>query len=314
MSKFRIGDEAALLRTIPPSISLAAKIGVGSALLILVLMRVPLDGVLVAFSQLRPVDVALAVVLYFAAHGVNALKLRLLLPQLSVRQALRFTMIAVLYGTALPGQLAGDAVKAFRLTRAASRAGDVSATISAVTIDKVLGLFALLALTAVGLGLDAAVFGASAVKVVGIGLTAFIILLALVVAAPVPAFLQKWTVKFSAWRRLTLRPSTLLQSLLLGVVFQGLSIIVFAVLGTALGLELSIASWAVVVGLVSVVLLLPVTIAGVGLRDGSLVGLIALLGQSQSAALALSLTLLALNILGAAVGLLADLAGNDQDA
>lgn len=314
MSKFRIEDEAALLRTIPPSISLAAKIGVGSALLILVLMRVPLDGVLVAFSQLRPVDVALAVVLYFVAHGVNALKLRLLLPQLSVRQALRFTMIAVLYGTALPGQLAGDAVKAFRLTRAASRAGDVSATISAVTIDKVLGLFALLALTAVGLGLDAAVFGASAVKVVGIGLTAFIILLALVVAAPVPAFLQKWTVKFSAWRRLTLRPSTLLQSLLLGVVFQGLSIIVFAVLGTALGLELSIASWAVVVGLVSVVLLLPVTIAGVGLRDGSLVGLIALLGQSQSAALALSLTLLALNILGAAVGLLADLAGNDQDA
>ena len=108
-------------------------------------MRVPLDGVLVAFSQLRPVDVALAVVLYFAAHGVNALKLRLLLSQLSVRQALRFTMIAVLYGTALPGQLAGDAVKAFRLTRAASRAGDVSATISAVTIDKVLGLFALLA-------------------------------------------------------------------------------------------------------------------------------------------------------------------------
>ncbi len=301
------------MRPISPILSYAAKIGVGSALLILVLMRIPLDGVWVALSRLKPVDVALAVVLYFAAHGVNALKLRLLLPELSIRQSLRFTMIAVLYGTALPGQLAGDAVKAFRLTRAASRAGDVSATIAAVTIDKVLGLFALLLLTAVGLGLDAMVFGASVVKLIGLGLAAFIALLVVVVFAPVPPFLQKWTVKFSAWRRLTLRPSTLLQSLLYGLVFQSLSILVFAVLGAAMGLELSMASWAVVVGLVSVVLLLPVTIAGVGLRDGSLVGLIALLGQSQSAALALSLMLLALNMLGAAAGLLADLAGSDQD-
>ncbi len=301
------------MRSIPPSISFVAKFSIGAALLALVLMRVPLDGVLVALSRLQPADVALAVLLYFAAHGVNAMKLRLLLPQLSVRQALRFTMIAVLYGTALPGQLAGDAVKAFRLTRAASRAGDVSATVAAVTIDKVLGLFALLVLTAVGLGLDAAAFGAAVVKTVSLGLAAFIILLVLVVAAPVPTFLQKWAAKFTAWRRLTLRPGTLLRSLLLGIVFQGLSIAVFAVLGASMGLELSIASWAVVVGLVSVVLLLPVTIAGVGLRDGSLVGLIALLGQSSSAALALSLMLLALNILGAGAGLLADLTGNDQD-
>ena len=81
-----------------------------------------------------------------------------------------------------------------------------------------------------------------------------------------------------------------------------------------MGIQLTIAAWAVVVGLVSVVLLLPVTIAGVGLRDSSLVGLIALLGQSQSAALAMSLVLLILNLLGAIIGFLVDFAGSDQDA
>ena len=81
-----------------------------------------------------------------------------------------------------------------------------------------------------------------------------------------------------------------------------------------MGIQLTIAAWAVVVGLVSVVLLLPVTIAGVGLRDSSLVGLIALLGQSQSAALAMSLVLLILNLLGAKVGFLVDFSDSDQDA
>ena len=292
---------------------LAVKVLIGAALLATVLMHVPLDGAFVALSRLAPGDTAVAVILYSAAHGVNALKLRLLLPQLSIRQSLRFTMIAVLYGTALPGQLAGDTVKAFRLTRAASRAGDVSSTIAAVAVDKTIGLFALLLLTVIGLGREATVLGPGMVRVVGAGLVVFVLSLAVIVAAPVPPVLEKWTAEFSAWRRIALRPGTLLQSLFLGVIFQSLSIAVFAVLGTAMGLDFSIAAWAVVVGLVSLVLLLPVTIAGVGLRDSSLVGLIALLGQSQSAALALSLALLILNILGAVVGLLADLAGSDQD-
>ena len=295
------------------SISFAAKTVVGAVLLAAVLMRVPIDGVFVVLGRLTPVDAAAVIALYFAAHGVNALKLRLLLPQLSVRQAVRFTTIAVLYGTALPGQLAGDAVKAFRLTRAVSRAGDVSATITAVIVDKAIGLFALLLLTAIGLGLDAAAFGPGLAKIIGSCLAVFGVLLAIVVTAPIPPALGKWTAKFSAWRQITLRPGILLQSLSLGVIFQGLSIAVFVVFGAAMGLDLSGAAWAVVVGLVSVVLLLPITIAGVGLRDNSLVGLIAVLGQSQSAALALSLALLVLNILGAAVGLLADLAGSDHD-
>ncbi len=301
------------MKTLPPIALVILKIVVGLALLGLVLSRVPLKDAFNALAALSPVAVAGAVGLYFTAHFINALKLRVLMPDLSIRQSWRFTMIAVLYGTVLPGQLAGDAVKAFRLTRAASRSGDVSVTIGAVTVDKAVGLFALLILTALGLGVDASTFGPEAVRYVGAGLALFVLMLVVLVGAPMPPFLERWVAQFSAWRRITLRPATLLLSLAYGLVFQCISIAVFAVLGFDLGLTLSAAAWAVTVGLVSIILLLPVTVAGLGLRDGSLVAVIAVLGQDESAALALSLIILALNLVGAGAGYVLDVLGSDQD-
>ena len=53
----------------------------------MVISHVPIDGALVALNRLTLLDIAAAAALYFAAHGVNALKLRLFLPQLSIPQA-----------------------------------------------------------------------------------------------------------------------------------------------------------------------------------------------------------------------------------
>ena len=96
------------------------------------------------------------------------------------------------------------------------------------------------------------------------------------------------------------------------LVFNALSISVFVVLGAALGLHLSLAAWAVVVGLISLALLLPVTVAGIGVRDAGLVALLAALGQDAKAALALSFMLLALTLIGAIAGFIADMIGRDR--
>jgi uncharacterized membrane protein YbhN (UPF0104 family) len=290
---------------------LVLKLAVGLFLLGLVALRVPLDGAAAAAGLLTPAAVIAAVALYFAAHAVNAVKLRVLLPQLSLGRSWRFTMIAVLYGTALPGQLAGDAVKAFRMARAAGEAGELGGAVAATVVDKMTGLFALLLLTALGIGLEAGRFGPTVTAAAGT-ITATIAALLLVALIAPQRWLGRWGHGYGSWRSIALRPAALLQSLGLGLIFQGLSIAVFAILGGALGLELSLAAWAVIVGLVSVILLLPVTVAGIGLRDGSLVAVLAALGQDQGAALALSLSLLVLNILGALVGLIVDLAGRDR--
>ena len=303
-----------LLKRFSRSTLFATKAVIGFSALIAVLFHVSLDGTIAALNEITPKDGVVAIAIYFFGQGVNALRLRLFLPGLSVFQALRFTMIALLYGTALPGQLAGDAVKAFRLTRAASRSGDVSATIGAVALDKAVGLFALLFLTAVGLAFSQDSFGSGLTAIISISLALFVAVFVVVLVAPIPPILEKLGPGIGVWRKRTLRPRTLVLSLLAGLVVQCLSVTVFMVLGSATGVELSTAVWAVVVGLVSLALLLPITIAGVGLREVSLVAVLSALGQSASAALALSLVLLLLNLAGAAAGLLADLVGRDDKA
>jgi hypothetical protein len=245
---------------------------------------------------------------------VNAIRLHVLLPGLSLWQAWRFTMIAVLFGTALPGQLAGDAVKAFRLARAASDVGEVTHALAAVAVDKIISMFALLILTALGVGLNPGTFGRP--LELAAGLVTILMPLALLIGftAPLPPWLGRVGAAFASWREVALSPRILLLALVLGFGFQSLSIASVALLGHALGITLTISVWCVVVGLVSVVLLLPVTIAGLGLREGSLIAVLGLLGQKQGAALALSLGLFALTLLGAGVGLVVDLMGRDRHA
>lgn len=292
--------------------TLALKIGISVALLALVFSRVPLREAWAAATGLVPQTAALSVVGYFVAHVINAAKLRVLLPGLSLWQAWRFTMIGVLFGLALPGQLAGDAVKALRLARAAPDVGEVTAAVAAVAVDKIIGMFALLLLTAVGLSLNAATFGDSVVVAAAAVTVLIPVALVVVLVAPLPRWLGTWGQEFAAWRTVALTRDALLRSLGFGILFQTVSIASVYLLGDSLGIGLPFTAWAVIVGLTSVILMLPVTVAGLGLREGSLVAVLAVLGESAGQALALSFALLAMNLLGAGVGLIVDLAGRDK--
>ena len=286
------------------------KLVIGLAILALVLMRVDSGSIWSAITALSPTTLVIALLLTFVAHFINAVKLRIFLPHLSLGQSVRFTLIAVFYGTALPGQLAGDAVKAVRLARASD--ADAATVVGAVAVDKVVGLFALLLLTALGLGLHRGQFSAEVTHAALAATVLAALGLAAMLVVPLPSWLGRWSQKFAAWRALTLTPVTLLTALLVGLVFQMFCIALFALLGAALGIDLPIASWAVVVGLIGVVLLLPLTVAGIGLRDGTLLTVLGALGQSEAAAVALSFSLLALNILAALVGFVVDVAGRDR--
>jgi uncharacterized membrane protein YbhN (UPF0104 family) len=288
-----------------------AKLLVGVVLLTLIATRVPAAAALAAVRHLPPKAIGTAIGLYFLAHGVNALKLRLFLPGLRLAQAWRFTMIAVLYGLALPGQLAGDAVKAVRLMRAAA-GGDMAHVLAGVALDKIVGLFALLVLTALGIGLEAKTFGAGTVHAASAAVVLAMAGLATLFVMPLPPWLGRWGETMRLWRETTLTPPILLLAVVLGALFQVLSIGVFMALGAALGLHLAPPAWAVIVGLVSLTLLLPITVAGIGLRDASLVGLLGALGHDSATALALSVSLLALNVVGGLVGLIVEIAGRDR--
>jgi uncharacterized membrane protein YbhN (UPF0104 family) len=291
----------------------ALKAVVGGGLLWLVISRVPLEDALSVALSLHPVIVGLAILLYLLAHTVNSVKLRLFLPGLSIWQAWRFTMIGVLYGAALPGQLAGDAVKAVRLARAQG-SGDEGAAVAAVAVDKIVGLFALFLLVALAIAVDAHAFGRTIVTTVVLATGGAIAALAAVVFLPVPSWLGRFGASVAAWRSVSIRPATLSLALLLALLFQALCVGICMVLGENLNIDLSVAAWTLVMGFSSIVLLAPITIAGIGVRDATIIGAVGFLGGSEIGAFAMSLVLLAVNLTGAAVGLAADLAGRDRSS
>lgn len=271
---------------------------------------------------------ALAAALFFLMHVLNAVKLRILLPDQRVGRLLAHTLVAQFYALVLPGQLAGEAVKAYRLSRAdaASSVGasDGGRVVSAVVFDKVTGIGGLLLVTLVGLVLEMARFGG------GLLLAVMAVLAALAVAVLALAWrptrvgllsLLSWRAGarrrawllgpldrfLAAWQVQARQPGRAALSVMGGVAVQVVAVAGSQALGAAVGIDQPFSVWSVVIGVMSVIVLLPVTVAGIGLREASLVGLLDPVGVPHSQSLGLGLGILAFQVLMALVGAVIDL-------
>lgn len=246
----------------------------------------------------------------------------MLLPERTLGRLLAYTLVAQAYALLLPGQLAGEAVKAYRLGRSAGTGGSRAA--SAVVFDKLTAIGGVLLLTLAGLALAPQSFGAAmawgaALGLAGLGGVGALLAVERVGRVPAAllaragqggplAALGGAAARFlETWQSMARRPRTVALSLAWGVGAQLLSAVGTQMLGLGLGIDLPVAAWCVVIGGLSVVLLAPVTVGGLGLREASLVGLLGLLGVPAEPALALALAILAFQVAVSFAGLLIDL-------
>lgn len=299
------------------------KLGVGILILLIVATRVDLAA---ALDQLAAADLryaAVAAALFLATHGVNAVKLGLLLPERSAASLFGYTLATQAYALLLPGQIAGEAVKAYRLSRLPGTAG--MRIVCAVVVDKLTAIAAILLLTVAGLVAEHQRFGDGMLWLAGMMLAGLLAVTALFGWAPtqrwfgeigerdghgsaIRLWLGRRMVQFlEAWRSQAGQRQTVVLSLAYGLLSQGLAVAGSLLFAQALGIQLGLAAWCVVIGALSVLLLAPVTIGGIGLREASLVGLLMPFGVAPDRALALALALFAFQILMAAVGLAVDL-------
>lgn len=307
-----------------------------SALLVaLLLCRVDVAEVGRVLAVASPGLMALAGLLFFLMHVLNALKLRVLLPELRAGRLLAYTLVAQLYALVLPGQLAGEAVKAYRLSRDEGRGqgqgqgqgqGEIGGgrIVSAVAFDKVTGIVGLLLLTGGGLAMQSARFGDGLLVGVGLvlaGLVAATVLLAWTPARALLLALLGWRAGpkrealllgplrrfLEAWRDQTRRPGRALLSVAGGIAVQMAAVAGSQALGLAVGIDQPFSVWSAVIGLMSVIVLMPVTVAGIGLREASLVGLLDLVGVPHAQSLALGFGILAFQVMVALLGAVIDL-------
>jgi uncharacterized membrane protein YbhN (UPF0104 family) len=290
------------------------KIAVALTLIAVVLHPFDVRDVTSHFAKIDPatmlvaIAIALVVALLHTARWLAVIKANK--TQLDFRTALQLVLIGHFFNQALPSSVGGDALRIW----CAYRAGlSFSAAAGTVIIDRAFTLFSLLLLTAAGLPWlleiitdPAARWGLTTVLCAGIaGFCAFLALTRL------PPFMSRWRAMrallslAALGRTVTFSGRYAAHVILLSVLsFIGFSTIVFY-LAAAMELDVTLGLCVLLVPPVILVSVLPVSIAGWGVREGAMVVALGFVDVPASAAFAVSvlfgLTLAAASLPGAAL-------------
>ncbi|RPJ75050.1 MAG: UPF0104 family protein, partial [Acidobacteria bacterium] len=239
---------------------------------------------------------------------------------LSLRPVMRIFFVSTFVGTFLPASVGGDAVRAYGLARQQVPA---AAAVASVFMDRMLGVLSVLLMAGVGLAFAADLAGniyilaGLGVSIAACGLTAALVFSStasraaarLADRAPWVAVSRIGHKLLAAIQSYANAHRELLNVLAGSLAVQVLRIVQAYYLGRALGIAASPAAYFAFVPLVLLVMLLPVTINGLGTSQWAFVWLFARAGVGAAEAFALSVLFVALGVVGNLPGALLYLTG-----
>jgi uncharacterized membrane protein YbhN (UPF0104 family) len=207
---------------------------------------------------------------------------------------LKIVLVGLFFNQVLPSGVGGDAVRAWRCHRLGI---DLAAAIRSLLLDRVSGYLVMVVMLAAGLPVLLHILPDTrqrygAVLLLGTALSG---LLALFLIDYLPRGLSQFRLvgelaRLSReGRRLFGRPARFGALTGLSAANVGLTVLAFMLIAESLGVDLSFASWVVIVPPVSLIQLVPVSLAGWGLRELGFVVVLAGLGIPTEAAFATSL-------------------------
>lgn len=228
-------------------------------------------------------------------------------------QAYTGYLVGACYDVFLPGVIGGDVIRIGRSVRQTQC--PVGAATASVLLERVSGVFALLAIFFVAYrGFPAALSPliateatASITVVAGVGMVAMTVTLLSrqrwMGWIPQQSGGRAWNfVRSGLQTLLRLRSRTLVAVLVLSLLFQAVDIVITLLLAHAIGLTVQPVVFFAVIPIVYVATLLPISLGGLGVREGTLVFLLARFGVATSAAVTLSLLVYLCRILVGGTG------------
>jgi len=282
---------------------LILKILVSASLMALVLSQVNMGNVIGALAQVKVGWLLLALGLNFVGAFLTASRWRLLLAAQGTRTTtfhlMKCWLVACFFNQFLPSTVGGDAFRIYDTWRlGASKASAVAV----IGVDRLLGLFSLMMFGVLALFLSSAMLEERAflsifvwAAVAGLGLisawvffpNAWIEQFVDRVLALFPGAVRRIATRFhEAIGVFRGRTSVLAYGLSLSTLLQFNVIVFYLLIGRSLGVDLSVLDYMLVIPIASIVLLLPFTINGVGLREGVFTLLFGLYGISAGQSVA----------------------------
>ena len=286
------------------------KIGLSVTLLTLLLRQVGWRQTLGTLGKARLPHLAAAFALYLAGIVVRAWRWQVLLSAL--RMDIPLARLTVLYfvGTFfsnfLPTGIGGDVVRVYELSKQSKRPIE---SVGTVLLDRGTGLLMLFLIALVTL-----IFSH---RLITPNVVAAIVLLSLGSWAGLGLVLRRgWLERWGLLRLMArIKPleglyesiiacgsKAIGSALAISLVFNALLIAVNYLIALSLGMEIPLWYFLLFVPLISFLLVLPISLSGLGVREGGYVYLFAQAGVSAPLALAMSLLFYALNVATGLIG------------
>jgi uncharacterized membrane protein YbhN (UPF0104 family) len=266
-----------------------------------------------SFSHIRLGVWFLALGMYILAQVLSAFRWQVFARSFGFGQSLahfvRLYFIGTFFNLFLPTSVGGDVARAWYLNSGSGR--KMAAAIS-VFVDRLSGVLMLL-----GLALVASAACMMAVPpwvTASVWASAGATVLGLLVLPALGRFLARFDrVRrlVEATQHLARRPRLILGTSVLSIVIQAANVIILWILGLAIAVPVPPAYYWIIVPMVSLLTLLPISVNGMGVREGGMVLFLAPLGVSEAAAVSLAFlwfsVFTAASLLGAAIYLFGSL-------
>lgn len=297
----------------------APKILFSALILALLSLRVRWDDVFLHLRAVSAADLGFCLGVNLAVIAIAAWKWKRLLPEVPLLRLFKMNLVSQFYVLVLWGQMSGEFLKAYWVGQSQK---DVERVAASVVLDKATAFLALLLAALGGFCLSPRPHSASAKLNLVAAVAVCVALLAVAASEAFEGFFRKvtgpWKGKVRwldaavgffekfilAWRAYS-KPRLLLLLVATSLVYQLLSGLILLRLSQSLGLGIPYAETFWILAVMACALLLPLTVAGIGVREATLAGALSVFGIAPERALAFSfalfLTQVCLSLTGGAV-------------
>lgn len=223
---------------------------------------------------------------------------RLILKQLGSNiayfTALRYLWIGVFFNQALPSSIGGDAVRGYYLCK--NEDYSISEATIGVLLDRVIGLLGLVLLVifTIPLIFESIVTPLTKWTILAIIIAALLAIIMSLIIDLIPNKFSQWKimnglVKFSSKGREVLFSFYGMLSIILSLIIHLTFVFAAWLLAYGMGLDISLTGMLLIVPITNLLIALPISIAGWGIREGLFIAGLGYLNVSSDAALALSI-------------------------
>jgi len=276
---------------------------VSSILLYTVFSRTGVKQVFSLMKGIHPYSFISAVFLYICAQFLSTVRWKLLLPEtLGMRKLFSLYLIGAFFNTVLPGLIGGDAVKAFYLYRAT---GKGSLSLASIFMDRYIGFVMLIIICTIVFPFGYSYFHNSPVFwIFPFIVLAFIVTSFLIFGLRFGKRIQMLSEFYDYFHYYRNQKGVILKALLLSAVVQVTGFCAVYILALGLGVNIPFLACLVFVPLIIMFAAVPLSISGIGIREGAFVLLFGLIGIRQDVATALSLSWFLANSTGSLTGII----------